>query len=425
MDLAPKSLFYRFLLIIALPVVILQVISTYIFYERHWDAVSQRMRDSLVAEIKVMNSLLATSSAKEVEAIASSLNYKFTLYHDKKIDQFAMKHSLRVDLKFGELNDDLKKNFPNAVYKVLASGDVTIYIPLKKGIAAYEFTAKRILSPTTWIFIAWMVGSSLLLVLIAVVFMKNQVRPILNLAAVAEEFGKGREVGIYKPSGASEVRKVGQAFINMKKRIYRQINYRTELLNHISHDLRTPLTRLSLTATMLKGEPSRDAIIEEVDYMKNMINSYLNFAKDEGNEETLPHNIVLLVKDLVMNFKSPKVELICKRQKIEFKFRKDSMRRALSNLVDNAIKYSKGKVLIRMRKLSEYVLIIIEDDGKGIHKSYHKDVFKPFFKLDNKTESFGLGLSSVKSIIYSHGGSIKLAKSSTLGGLKIILKIPL
>lgn len=425
MDLVPKSLFHRFLLIIALPVVILQIITAYIFYERHWETVSQRMRESLIAEIKVMNSLAEASSIESIKSIATVLHFKYAYYPDKKIDQFARKHSLRLDLKFGNLDNDLRVNFPKAVYKVDKSGDITIYIPIKSGIAAYEFSPKKVLSPTTWIFTLWMVGSSILLLLIAIVFMKNQVRPILNLATVAEEFGKGREVGIYKPSGASEVRKVGLAFINMKKRIYRQINYRTELLNHISHDLRTPLTRLKLTASMLKNEQSKEAIIDEVDHMKNMINSYLNFAKDEGNEETLSHNIVLLIKELVTNFKSSKIEFSCKRKNIEFKFRRDSIRRALSNLLENALKYSKSKINIRLKKLPEYVMIVIEDDGKGIPKKYYKDVFKPFFKLDEKSESFGLGLSSVKSIVYSHGGSIKLTRSSALSGLKVVIRIPL
>lgn len=415
-----KSLFLRFLLITVLPIVILQCVMVYIFYERHWDAVSKRLENNLLGEIKVVVSLLDKSHIESAKQIASTLDFQMTE------GGVLPKNYRSSETYLLDLGDKISTRINKPVVIEQVKNDLIIHINLsdKHPDINLRFSQKKLYSPTIGVFFMWAIGAASILILVSVGFMKNQVRAILLLADAAEKFGKGRDTGKIKISGAKEVRTVWKAFLRMKRRIYRQIYYRTQLLAHISHDLRTPLTRMRLATEFINNKETAEGLNQEIKFMENMIDEYLNFAKEEGNESSERVDIVKYINAKVAYYNNPKISFKSKVPKLVISLKPHAIERALNNLIDNALKFAHEKVSMKLSNTSSHWYLYLEDDGEGVPEEYFKKIFQPFFKLDKSSHGFGLGLAIVKSVIYSHGGKIKLAKSK-MGGLRVIIKVPI
>jgi len=424
MHFAPKSLFSRFLLIIVLPIIILQLITTIIFYERHWENVSQKMRTNLIGDISAIIKLINTSQLDRVDDFSSLFGITTTFYKNDPLTKHTIYPLIKdTDLKSFSKLLDLNLPYSHTSTYNKNRSNIVLLIELPTGTAKLYFNHKKIQSPTTFIFLSWVVGSALLMLVIAVVFMKNQVRSILQLAEVAERLGKGLEIPKFKPTGATEVKKAGWAFIRMQRRIKRQIQYRTELLSHISHDLRTPLTRIKLTLAMLESANNDVDLKADIQEMEKLIESYLDFAKEEGNELSSNMKFIPYLLEVVSNIRDKKLKVCIHCDEVLVYFKPEAFKRALYNLINNALTHCKSKVNLSIKVIDHHLNILIEDDGPGIETIHFKHIFKPFYKIDKNSEGYGLGLAIAKSIVYNHGGLIKLDKSR-LGGLKVTIKIP-
>jgi two-component system osmolarity sensor histidine kinase EnvZ len=289
-------------------------------------------------------------------------------------------------------------------------------------------TRKRLFSPTTYIFTLWMVGSSLVLVAVATIFMRNQVRPIRRLAAAANSFGKGRDVPHFRPAGAAEVRQAAQAFIEMRDRIKRQIEQRTEMLAGVSHDLRTPLTRMKLELAMLGDSAEIDELKADVEEMEKMVDGYLAFARGEGAAAPEPADISAVLEQVVASARKEGARIdLHTEEHLVLPVRLDAIRRCFTNLVLNAVRYGKH-VQVRAGRRADAVEVLVDDDGPGIPADQREAVFRAFFRLDPsrniETGGVGLGLTIARDVVRAHGGDI-LLDQSPLGGLRARLRLPL
>jgi two-component system, OmpR family, osmolarity sensor histidine kinase EnvZ len=421
----PTSLFVRFILIIVLPIIFAQSIATYIFYNRHWFSVSKNMAHSLANDIQVVYDL-----KKQPKNNVSLNHIKQTLgirteqktYNKKK----PIQDHFDPESEFLYMALKRKYSFPIKINFIEKYNSIKAEI-YDNGVM-YQFItdSKRVDNPTTYIFIMWMTGASLIFLLLSIIFTRNQIRPIIKLARAADRFGKGQHRILLKPEGATEIRKASQAFLKMQERIERQINHRAEMLAGVSHDLRTPLTRMKLQVAISKDQDSA-AMLEDIKDMEHMINSYLDFARGDMREQSkilsLPKfiNIVLKAykeKDCIVN-SIPNIKLPLKL---------NAMKRCFQNLFDNAFKFA-NKIILNSYTIENELFIEIHDNGTGIPEEKRNQVFKPFFRLEesrNKdTGGVGLGLAITKDIINNHGGEIRLESSELLGGLKVIIILPL
>jgi two-component system osmolarity sensor histidine kinase EnvZ len=311
--------------------------------------------------------------------------------------------------------------FDTTTYKEL----VDLRIKYKNGILQIFFPKYKIAPSSARIFALWITLPGLLLILIAIIFLKNQTRPIINLAKAAEKFGKGESTTEFWPSGALEVRQAGYEFDRMRKRITVHLNQRSEMLSGISHDLRTPLTRLKLQLAMLKQQDLAKKMGEDIEEMERMLNEYLEFSRYQKNEKTELMNINHLIRDVTKKYEEKKIKLSLEECS-KINIRPGSIKRCLANLIDNALAYGKTTEIIT-KKMMNNMLILIDDDGPGIHESEHQNVLKPFYRIDKSRGQnklgVGLGLSIANDIIRSHGGSIYLEKSP-LNGLRVKISLP-
>ena len=425
----PKKLFYRSLIIVAAPTILLQLIITIVFFDSVWIKVNKGMTRSVVAELKTLQDIY-NNDANNLDYLTDSYknNFRFEVYITKEKfpsvsaeRRFSpMDRSLRRQLKsvFGSGNYWFNTSkYKNAVEIKLRAGGETIKILLPKD---------KIASSSVRLFLLWITLPSFVLIFIAIIFLKNQTRPIVNLAKAAERFGKGDYVNEFRPSGASEIRKASYEFDRMVKRINRHLNQRSEMLSGISHDLRTPLTRLKLQLAMLNQKEISKNMSKDIDEMEKMLNDYLQFAKNQVYEESSPIDIKDLFIELVENFKNNKIQLL-NNEEIFLVGRRNALKRCLNNLIQNSLTHAEN-VFINSSKTISRLVILIEDDGPGIPAEQYRNVFKPFYRLDksrslNKS-GVGLGLSIAEDIINSHGGSILLGKS-TYEGLQIKISLPL
>ena len=425
----PKKLFYRSLIIVAAPTILLQLIITIVFFDSVWIKVNKGMTRSVVAELKTLQDIY-NNDANNLDYLTDSYknNFRFEVYITKEKfpsvsaeRRFSpMDRSLRRQLKsvFGSGNYWFNTSkYKNAVEIKLKAGGETIKILLPKD---------KIASSSVRLFLLWITLPSFVLIFIAIIFLKNQTRPIVNLAKAAERFGKGDYVNEFRPSGASEIRKASYEFDRMVKRINRHLNQRSEMLSGISHDLRTPLTRLKLQLAMLNQKEISKNMSKDIDEMEKMLNDYLQFAKNQVYEESSPIDIKDLFIELVENFKNNKIKLL-NNEEIFLVGRRNALKRCLNNLIQNSLTHAEN-VFINSSKTISRLVILIEDDGPGIPAEQYRNVFKPFYRLDksrslNKS-GVGLGLSIAEDIINSHGGSILLGKS-TYEGLQIKISLPL
>ena len=424
----PKRLFYRALIIVAAPTIILQLIITIVFYDSIWIKANKNTTRSLVAQLKTIEEVYQNDKKNLdffTDSYKNNFNFEIGIIQEELPNisgerKFSpMDRSLRRELKstFGNNNYWFSTSkFKNAVeIKIKSENEVIEFLVPKEMVSASSVR----------LFVLWTTLPSLILVLIALVFLKNQTRPLVRLAKAAERFGKGDYVNDFRPSGAAEIRKAAYEFDRMAKRINRHLNQRSEMLSGISHDLRTPLTRLKLQLAMIKEKDVSKNMSKDIDEMEGMLNDYLQFAKTQAKENTSTINLSNLFIEIKKDLKSENLNLINSEETI-LKGRVSSLKRCFENVINNGLTYGK-KVYVSLHKSSNRVIVNIEDDGPGISEDQYKNVFKPFFRLDksrslNKS-GVGLGLAIVEDIINSHGGNIQLGKSQ-YKGLQVKISLP-
>ena len=432
----PRTLFARSLLIIVVPLILFQVVITMVFVDNHWRKVSTRLAFSLVGEIGVMTrELEAGYNVKRVLEMAhygrNYLDLIVTVEPGRRLDPVIETSGAWEPFIIEAMSEELTQQIKRPFSLALGPDDkwVNIGIQMEWGVFRVFALERRLFSSSAYIFLLWMLGSSLILFSIAVLFMRNQIRPIHKLAAAAERLGKGREIGTFKPEGSREVRAAGRAFINMQERIKRQVEQRTTMLAGISHDLKTPLTRMKLALAILPESEDLNALKGDVSDMERMIASYLDFVKGEGEEasETILLN-PLLEKLANAVRRSGKVFEIEVETNLSLTVRPLSFERVLQNFISNAERYSTHMMITAMRDDNE-IIITLDDNGAGIDPVYFDDVFKPFFRVDvsrnSETGGVGLGMTIARDIILAHGGDVSLSKSPLLGGLKVTIVLPI
>ena len=427
-NILPKRLFYRALLIVAVPVIVLQLVITVVFFDSLWIKTNKGMTKALVNEIKtfievytdeiydknVITNLFSIYQNLNIEYIEdNSFNYD----HDERwfspIDR-----TLRRELKSRFGTD--KFWFDTTRYKEL----IDLRIKYQSGYFKFLIPKDRVTSSSARIFALWITVPAIIMIFISLIFLKNQTRPITNLAKAAEKFGRGEEIEEFKPSGAAEIRQAGYEFDRMRKRIVRHLNQRSEMLSGISHDLRTPLTRMKLQIAFIKDQELAKKLSEDINEMEKMLNEYLQFTSSSYLEKDEQFNISDLINEIIEKYNNKNISTNI-TPRLYISGRKNLIRRCINNLLDNSIKYA-DKVKIEINKNNNNLFINIEDNGPGIPEQEYDNVFKPFYKIDkgraDSKSSVGLGLSIASDIIRSHGGNIKLEKSSMNGlGVKIFL----
>ena len=427
-NILPKRLFYRALLIVAVPVIVLQLVITVVFFDSLWIKTNKGMTKALVNEIKtfieiytdeiydknVITNLFSIYQDLNIEYIEdNSFNYN----HDERwfspIDR-----TLRRELKSRFGTD--KFWFDTTRYKEL----IDLRIKYQSGYFKFLIPKDRVTSSSARIFALWITVPAIIMIFISLIFLKNQTRPITNLAKAAEKFGRGEEIEEFKPSGAAEIRQAGYEFDRMRKRIVRHLNQRSEMLSGISHDLRTPLTRMKLQIAFIKDQELAKKLSEDINEMEKMLNEYLQFTSSSYLEKDEQFNISDLINEIIEKYNNKNISTNI-TPRLYISGRKNLIRRCINNLLDNSIKYA-DKVKIEISKNNNNLFINIEDNGPGIPEQEYDNVFKPFYKIDkgraDSKSSVGLGLSIASDIIRSHGGNIKLEKSSMNGlGVKIFL----
>ncbi len=424
----PKRLFYRALIIVAAPTIILQIIITIVFYDSIWIKANKSITRSLVAQLKTIEEMYQNDKKNLdffTDSYKNNFNFEIGIVKETlpKISgerRFSpMDRSLRRELKstFGNNNYWFSTSkFKNAVdIKIKSQNEVIEFLVPKEMVSASSVR----------LFVLWTTLPSLVLVIIALIFLKNQTRPLVRLAKAAERFGKGEYVNNFRPSGAQEIRKAAYEFDRMVKRINRHLNQRSEMLSGISHDLRTPLTRLKLQLAMLKEKDISKNMSKDIDEMESMLSNYLQFAKTQATESTSVINLKKLFDEVKNDYENKNLQ-ISQIEGIHFKGRPLALKRCFENIIQNALAYGKN-VLVEVEKSTNRIAIIFHDDGPGIPEDQYKNVFKPFFRLDKSRSlnqsGVGLGLAIVEDIINSHGGNIHLGKSK-LKGLQVKISLP-
>jgi two-component system, OmpR family, osmolarity sensor histidine kinase EnvZ len=428
----PRSLLGRSLLIIVTPLILLQVVSTWAFYARHWDTVTKRLATAVagdIAAVVAMRAQLPNGAEAELFRTAeNTMELKLRLEPGQILAATPAPITDRIldRMLARAMESEVKRPF--IIDTTSFENQVEIEVQLADGVLHVVVPLRRLFSSSSYVFILWMVGTSLVLFAVATVFMRNQVRPLRRLAADADRFGKGQDVPDFKPEGATEVRQAAAAFNRMQARIQRQITQRTEMLAGVSHDLRTPLTRMKLQLAMLRDGPEIDDMKGDVAEMERMVEGYLAFARGEGTEKPADTDLSLLLKEVVGDAKraGTAIDLHIEDALVAF-VRPNALRRCVANLISNAARFA-SQVWIRAGLVGDAIEITIDDDGPGIPADRREDVFKPFFRLEASrnplTGGTGLGLTIARDVIRSHGGDLVLQDAPT-GGLRARLSLPL
>tara|TARA_Y100000816_G_scaffold27125_1_gene17296 strand:+ start:936 stop:2252 length:1317 start_codon:yes stop_codon:yes gene_type:complete len=427
-NILPKRLFYRGLLIVAVPIVILQITISLVFFDSLWIKTNKGLTRALVGEIVTIIDIYNNESEYNKKIVTDLYNKNFSFsvrflenekLPDIKVERWfsPMDRTLRRELK-----PKIGEHWFNTIsYKEV----VDLRIKFRDGVLQIFFPKERIQASSIRIFAFWITVPAILMLAVAMIFLKNQTRPITKLAQASERFGRGEDIEEFRPSGALEIRKAGLEFEKMRKRIQRHLNQRSEMLSGISHDLRTPLTRIKLQLAVIKDKDLSEKISKDVDEMEKMLNEYLQFTSTGAKDKTETFDLSELLNVIIVRYDNIKIETKIKK-KIYFNGRKNLITRCINNLIDNAVKYAK-KILINLDKKNSTIIISIDDDGPGVEKSEFQNIIKPFYKIDksrsDSKSSVGLGLSISSDIIKSHGGDIKFNRSK-LGGLKVIISLP-
>ncbi len=438
---APRSLFGRSLIIIIAPMVLLQAIVTYVFFERHWDVVTRRLSRATAGDIAMVVETYATLTTREA----------VTDLFDRA------ERTMKLNIRF-QADDVLPEEDPQAFFPVLDRSlrrdlatrlevpywfdttrypnhvDIRVAVSGGIGTGTLQILVRRkdVMATSGPIFVIWMLGSSVVLLSVAILFLRNQVRPISRLAEAAEGFGKGRDVAEFRPQGAMEVRRAAIAFIGMKDRIKRHITQRTDMLAGVSHDLRTPITRLKLALAMVDTvpdiQPEIDAMRQDLADMERMLQEYLAFARGQGGESAEATDLRDLMREVVQNAeREGQTVRLSMKGDLTVEVRRNAMARAVTNLIGNAGKHA-SLTHVRARREATAIRITVDDNGPGIPESKWEEAFRPFHRLDEgrnlEAGGVGLGLSIARDIVRGHGGDLTLDHSA-LGGLRAIIRIPI
>jgi two-component system osmolarity sensor histidine kinase EnvZ len=426
----PRSLLGRSLLMILLPLVLLQAVALQIFYGSHLDVVSRRLTSAIAGEIAYTLEMMRRFPDPADRAwILGKANIQFDL--NMAIEPDAVLPDLPRTNILGPMDDDLASSLRERIGMNFTadwlsdSHNVVIRVQLPEGVLRVTAPRKRLYAGTIYIFVLWVVGMAMLLFGIAALFMRNQVRAIRRLATAAEAFGMGRDIGPIRPEGATEVRQAATAFNRMQERVRRFLVQRTEMLAGVSHDLRTPLTRLRLALAMM---PARDELRQDVaemnadvEEMERMVSGYLAFARGEGTEQAEPVNLSLVLEEVAAGARRSGAEVaVDAPEALTLSLRADAVRRAITNLVDNARRHAHRVALAAMTQ-GRMVFVTVDDDGPGIPPERRESVFRPF--ESDSTGGTGLGLTIARDIVRAHGGEIVL-EDSPLGGLRARIRLP-
>ncbi len=432
-NVTPKSLFGRMLAIILVPIILVQIISVFIFYERHWDSVSRHMSSNLANDLGFLIDELGPSPSNDQRALSATRARQYFGIIFYWFEGGILKPNQLLENKFRNFKLALQNRIKKPFYLSTDenTGRIIVDIQLANGIVRMNIDKKRLFVSTGLTFIMWSIGASVILFSIAIIFLRGQVRPILRLAQAARQIGFGRDVTNYQIEGATEVRLAGRAFQAMRHRLKRQITERMDLLAGVSHDLRTPITRMKLQLAMKDFKNGKEKDLEEdLNEMENMIDSYLDFARNEREEEMVEASLFKIIQQAakLSDPKQKKIHIFPPSNDIPiFPMQVRSINRALTNLFDNAIKYA-GKTNVNTQVFDDHCEVFIDDNGPGIPREKREEALLPFNRLEHSrnkdTGGTGLGLSIANNSILAHGGQLYL-EDSPLGGLRVKILLPL
>ncbi|WP_088150079.1 ATP-binding protein [Inquilinus limosus] len=429
----PRTLFGRALVIIVTPMILAQAISTYVFFGRHIDVITTTMARTVSGEIGLTIDEIGggmTPVARAAVFSRAQRNTGLIYSFDPGVElgstsggdaldegQRALARGIRASQPYDFTIESGEENDTDIVRMQLSDGVLTVEVP-----------SKRLSSFTTNLFYLSMLGSTVILSAVAIIFMRNQLRPIRRLAIAADRFGKGRDMPGFRPHGAEEIRQASEAFIDMRDRIRRQIQQRTEMLAGVSHDLRTPLTRMKLQLAMLGDGPDIDELRTDVDEMRQMIDAYLSFARGEGTEEATPTDLAAFLEEVVVAARREGADIAFDAPESQvLPLRREAMRRCLANLLSNARRHARH-IWLTVIQDDGAVALVVDDDGPGIPPDQREEAMKPFVRLDEsrnqETGGTGLGLAIARDVARRHGGDLMLS-TSPMGGLRCTVRLPL
>ena len=426
-DILPKGLYSRSLLIIIVPVVVLQGILTFVFLDRHWQLVTRKLSSAVASEIATFVDVAPSLGLNKVVELSKK-------FYDAEVNYMPNQKLINnppkpINLVENTLSKELSKIMTDNFWVDAHTYEKRVIVQIEKEGGIYEFTIPRrnVYATNSHIFLVWMVISSLLLVSVAVIFMRQQIKPIEKLSKAAQQFGLGKKMENFKPSGATEVRRAAEAYLKMQERIERFIEQRTLMLAGVSHDLRTPLTRLKLQLEMLSDDKTNIELLSDVNEMQKMLENYLDFAEDVTREKAIKTDLKQMIKEIINSesIENKVIEFNVKNDKpIFFECRAIAMKRCITNLLNNACSYG-DDIRVALEKKKDVIDISIEDNGPGIDKTDYDKAIKPFIRLDSSRNQnipgSGLGLSISQDITSNHGGKLIMSRSN-LGGLKVQLK---
>jgi two-component system osmolarity sensor histidine kinase EnvZ len=430
--LLPRSLYGRSLIIIILPLVLAELIGTGVFYDRVWDTVIRRLSDSVASDIAfTIDAMAYADDARQMSELlnrarrVTGLAFGFLPGETLPSGMRQLGHGQVANMLADAMIATVARPFQ--IDAEFDPRDILISVQVDQGILQIAAPRKRLYTPTGYIFWFWMAGSGLVLVAIASLFMRNQVRALRRLADAADSFGKGRDVPNFRPEGATEVRRAAAAFLKMRERLQRQLTQRTEMLAGVSHDLRTPLTRMKLALEFLADTDTVAELRHDVAVMQRMVAGYLDFARGEGGEEPEPSDLSALVEDAAAVARRDGADIaVAAPEQCLLPLRPDAIHRCLANLIGNAWRYG-GRIWLTVTPLTDSVAVLVDDDGPGIPPAERENVFRPFVRLDSarspNNEGIGLGLTIARDVARGHGGDLRLEQAPQ-GGLRVRLILP-
>ena len=425
----PRTLLGRSVLILLIPLIVLQIIVTLIFYNRHWDTITRHRTINFAGDIALL--------VESFEKFNSTENQEWFLNHasNKLQVQSIFKPNKEINVfKYPENPSILEKHLTDALlplqkyFKVNINNEkklIKILVQVDSGALEFKTNKKRIYSSTTYIFILWMIGASFILFIVAFIFLKNQIKPIRRLAIAVDRFGKGRDIKSFKPSGAREVRRVSEAFYNMKERIINSISQRNKMFSSISHDIRTILTRMKLEIEYVPTKEKKE-LRKDINEMEGMVKEYLDFAKGEKEEKIKKINIKILLEKILSRYPKKKINFN-QKENIRISVKLGAIKRCIDNILSNSLKFA-DHINVSCLKKEKYIQIIIDDDGPGIPNKEKENVIQPFYRIENSrnrdTGGTGLGITIARDIAHSHGGDL-LLENSPIGGLRVKINLPI
>ena len=428
----PKSLLVRAISIVILPMIVFQLIIVTVFFDSLWERVIARMSRSVAMEIaltvnQIKNNDISILRANRDYGSFTEMNIKIISSEDLT-ENYAANNIKFLDFVTSGFKRELQGTLNSTHWVQSANDNINVYVNIGEEMLRITFPKKRVSTARVHIFLGWVIISSAILIFISFLFLRNQIKPITQLAMAAEEFGKGNNVSNFKVSGASDVRRAAIEFLKMKNRIIKQVEQRSLMLAGVSHDLKTPLTRMRLQAETIEDDKSKKFLIDEIKHMNLMLEEYLNFSKEENIKDSIKINpieaIIRIKNDIHFNDKNIDIEII---NDAEIELNANIFNRSIINLLNNSFENAQ-KVKIIIETSPELTKVEIHDDGEGIPETERANVFKPFYRIDKSrnqnSANSGLGLSTTKHLLNSINGTIELGESKTLGGLKVRIEIP-